>query len=129
MRFRVEPEGIDMRLTEFSTQVSLPCRIHFGSHGKLEAAGTTRRMDVRALTLSLDSAQYSSVPQPSEKVLLEIPLPGRVRYLQIRGEVTRVRGPENGLRQVDVRFRRAMFRDIAAREPEANAAPDKERVM
>ena len=98
--------------TGFSTQVNLPCRIHCGPEGNLELPGTTRHMDVRALTFSLKPGPWSWIPRASERIVLEIPLPGSdAKCLWIRGQVLRVTQFDNGTCHVDVRFRRAAFRD------------------
>ena len=104
----------------FSARVELPCRVFYGPDSVLEVSGIAVSIDTGSLLLAMP-ARIEGVPQPGEKVRLELSLPisshnaagpkARGKYLAVRARVAGVTEMLDGSRQIKFTFRKASFKD------------------
>jgi len=102
----------------FSARVQLPCRVFCGPDSILELSGVAVSIDTGTLVLALPARDSSqSMPQPGDKVRLELSLPvtestAGAKCLELRARVSNIMEQHDGSRQVTFTFRKASFKDL-----------------
>lgn len=101
----------------FSARVQLPCRVFCGPDSILELAGVAVSIDTGSLVLVLPARGGSlTMPQPGDKVRLELSLPASetsagAKYLGLRARVDDVVQTDDGAHRIRFTFRKASFKD------------------
>lgn len=101
----------------FSARVQLPCRVFCGPDSILELSGVAVSIDTGSLVLALPARSgVLTMPQPGDKVRLELSLPvtesnAGAKCLDVRARVSAVTELHDGSRQVTFTFRKASFKD------------------
>ena len=100
----------------FSAKVELPCRLFCGPDATLEISGLVVNIDSGRLVLALPEGGSQAYPDLGEFVRLELQLPVKSRnagtkYLNVRGRVARTTEMPDGSRELELKFRRASFKD------------------
>jgi hypothetical protein len=113
----------------FSAQVQLPCSVFCGPDFSLRVCGLAVSIDTRNLVLLVPAvSEYTNVPQPGERVRLELSLPvsdtsAGAKYLALRACVEGVVETDDGARQIRFTFRKVSFKD------RGNEAPPKSKKL
>ena len=103
----------------FSARVQLPCRVFCGPDSILELSGVAVSIDTGSLVLALPARDGSqSMPQPGDKVRLELSLPvtesnAGAKCLEVRARVAGIAEQIDGSHQVTFTFRKASFKNLA----------------
>jgi len=102
----------------FSARVQLPCRVFCGPDSILELSGVAVSIDTGSLVLALPARSGSlTMPQPGDKVRLELSLPvtestAGAKCLEVRARVSNILERHDGSREVTFTFRKASFKDL-----------------
>lgn len=102
----------------FSARVQLPCRVFCGPDSILELSGVAVSIDTGTLVLALPARDGSqSMPQPGDKVRLELSLPvtestAGAKCLELRARVSNIMEQHDGSHRVTFTFRKASFKDL-----------------
>ena len=102
----------------FSARVQLPCRVFCGPDSILELSGVAVSIDTGSLVMALPARSDSlSMPQPGDKVRLELSLPvtesnAGAKCLEVRARVSGITEQHDGSHQVTFTFRKASFKDL-----------------
>ena len=102
----------------FSARVQLPCKVFCGPDSILEMAGIAVSIDTGSLVLALPARSGSlTMPQPGDKVRLELSLPvaeqhAGAKCLDLRARVSNITELDDGSQHVTFTFRKASFKDL-----------------
>jgi hypothetical protein len=102
----------------FSARVQLPCRVFCGPDSILELSGVAVSIDTGSLVLALPPRCGSlNMPQPGDKVRLELSLPvaesnAGAKCLEVRARVAGITEQHDGSHLVTFTFRKASFKDL-----------------
>jgi len=102
----------------FSARVQLPCRVFCGPDSILELSGVAVSIDTGSLVMALPARSDSlSMPQPGDKVRLELSLPvaesnAGAKCLEVRARVAGITEQVDGSHQLTFTFRKASFKDL-----------------
>src|SRR5437762_1459405 len=111
-------ESMSVPARAFSARVQLPCRVFCGPDSILELSGVALSIDTGSLVLALPARTGSlNMPQPGDKVRLELSLPvtesnAGAKCLEVRARVSAITEQVDGSRQVTFTFRKASFKDL-----------------
>jgi hypothetical protein len=114
----------------FSARVQLPCRVFCGPDSILELSGVAVSIDTGSLVLALPPRCGSlNMPQPGDKVRLELSLPvtesnAGAKCLEVRARVSNITEQHDGSRQVTFTFRKASFKDLVVGPLTKASRPD-----
>ena len=102
----------------FSARVELPCKVFCGPDLILELAGIAVSIDTGSLVLALPALSGSlTIPQPGDKVRLELLLPvaeqnAGAKCLDLRARVSNITELDDGSQHVTFTFRKASFKNL-----------------
>jgi hypothetical protein len=120
-----------MRIHEqaFSAKVELPCRIFCGPDSMLEFPGTAVNIGPGTVRLQLGVLAGPWKPVIGEQIRLELLLPvkmklAKAKCLSVRATVADVAEVSEGMRRVELRFRKPAFKDRPAAKDAAEEGPD-----
>src|SRR5436190_23809687 len=97
-------ESMSVPARAFSARVQLPCRVFCGPDSILELSGVAVSIDTGSLVLALPARSGSrTMPQPGDKVRLELSLPvtesnAGAKCLQVRARLSNIMEHHDGSR-------------------------------